>query len=67
MKVIALAVVERVRKRQCARIADIKEGDANTKIFHLRVNARRRKKPYTSAQEKQWLGDGTRRKRENHL
>jgi hypothetical protein len=42
-KVIALAVVERSRKRQSARIAHIKEGDANTKFFHLRVNARRRK------------------------
>jgi hypothetical protein len=42
-KVIALAVVERSRKKQSARIANIKEGDANTKFFHLRVNARRRK------------------------
>jgi hypothetical protein len=42
-RVVALAVVERARKRQCARIANIKEGDANTKFFHLRVNARRRK------------------------
>jgi hypothetical protein len=42
-KVIALADVERARKKQSARIANIKEGDANTKFFHLRVNARRRK------------------------
>jgi hypothetical protein len=42
-KVIALAVVERARKKQSARIANIKEGDANTKFFHLRVNGRRRK------------------------
>jgi hypothetical protein len=42
-KVVALAVVERSRKRQCSRIANIREGDANTKKFHLRVNARRRK------------------------
>jgi hypothetical protein len=42
-KVIALAVVERARKKQCACIANIKEGDANTKFFHMRVNARRRK------------------------
>jgi hypothetical protein len=42
-KVIALAMVERARKKQSARIANIKEGDANTKFFHLRVNARRRK------------------------
>ncbi|KAK1645294.1 hypothetical protein QYE76_063099 [Lolium multiflorum] len=42
-KVIALAVVERARRKQRARITNIKEGDANTKFFHLRVNARRRK------------------------
>jgi hypothetical protein len=42
-KVVALAVVERARKKQSARIDYIKEGDANTKFFHLRVNARRRK------------------------
>jgi hypothetical protein len=42
-KVVALAVVERARKKQSARITHIKEGDANTKFFHLRVNARRRK------------------------
>jgi hypothetical protein len=42
-KVIALAVVERARKKQSARIANVKEGDANTKFFHLRMNARRRK------------------------
>jgi hypothetical protein len=42
-KVLALSVVERSRKRQCARIANFKEGDANTKFFHMRVNARRRK------------------------
>jgi hypothetical protein len=42
-KVIALAVVEWARKKQCARIANIKEGVANTKFFHMRVNARRRK------------------------
>lgn len=42
-KVLALSVVERSRKRQCARVSNIKEGDANTKYFHMRVNARRRK------------------------
>jgi hypothetical protein len=42
-KAIALAVIERARKKQCARITSLKEGDANTRYFHLRVNARRRK------------------------
>jgi hypothetical protein len=38
-----LAILERARKKQCARVNSVKEGDANTKFFHLRVNARRRK------------------------
>jgi hypothetical protein len=42
-KVIALSVIEGARRKQCSRIANIKEGDANTKFFHLRVNARRKK------------------------
>jgi hypothetical protein len=42
-KVIAFSLVERARKKQSACIANLKEGDANTKFFHLRVNARRRK------------------------
>jgi hypothetical protein len=42
-KSVALSVIERARKKQCARLACIKEGDANTRFFHLRVNARRRK------------------------
>ena len=42
-RVISLAVMERARKKQCARLANIKEGDANTKFFHRRINGRRRK------------------------
>ena len=42
-RVMSLAVLERARKKQCARISNIREGDANTKFFHLRVNGRRRK------------------------
>lgn len=42
-RVISLAVLQRARKSQCARIANLKEGDANTKFFHRRINARRRK------------------------
>jgi exonuclease III len=57
-KVIALAVVERARKKQCARISNIKEGDANTKFFHLRVNARRRKNHiYRLKRDHGWVTD----------
>lgn len=38
-----MAVLQRARKSQCARIANLKDGDANTKFFHHRINARRRK------------------------
>jgi hypothetical protein len=57
-KVIALSVVDRARKKQCARIANIKEGDANTKFFHLRVNARRRKNHIQRLKHNQgWVTD----------
>ena len=42
-RVVSLAVLERARKKQCARVANLREGDASTKNFHRRINARRRK------------------------
>lgn len=42
-KVVALAVLERARKKQSSRITLLKEGDANTRFFHLRINRQRRK------------------------
>ena len=42
-RVTALAVIERARKRQASRITNLKLGDANTKFFHSKLNARRRK------------------------
>jgi hypothetical protein len=42
-QVLGLAVIERARSRQAMCVSNIKLGDANTKYFHRRVNARRRK------------------------
>jgi exonuclease III len=42
-RLMGLAVVERARCRQASRLTLIKLGDANTKFFHRRINARRRK------------------------
>jgi hypothetical protein len=41
--ILSWLVVEKARKKQCARISSIKEGGANTRFFHLRANGRRRK------------------------
>ena len=43
LRVLGLAVIERARRSQAARLRELKLGDANTKIFHRRINARRRK------------------------
>lgn len=42
-KSLALASLERTRLRQRARVRDLREGDANSKYFHMKANARRRK------------------------
>jgi len=42
-RILGLAVIERARSKQASRLSSIKLGDANTKIFHRKVNARRRK------------------------
>jgi hypothetical protein len=36
-------VIEKSRRKQSARIKHIKDGDTNTRFFHLRANGRRRK------------------------
>jgi hypothetical protein len=40
---IGLVGLERTRKQKSSRVADLKEVDTNTRYFHLRVNAQRRK------------------------
>ena len=42
-RILGLAVIERGRCKQSSRLSSIKMGDANTKNFHRKVNARRRK------------------------
>ncbi|XP_073362379.1 uncharacterized protein [Aegilops tauschii subsp. strangulata] len=46
----AFASLERVRLRQRARVQDLREGDANSRYFHMKANGRRRKHliPYSS-------------------
>ncbi|KAM0833506.1 hypothetical protein ACQ4PT_064219 [Festuca glaucescens] len=43
VRVLGLAAVERARRRQASRVTWLREGDANTRFFHAKMNARRRK------------------------
>ena len=42
-KCLAFASLERVRLRQRARVRDLREGDANSRYFHMKANGHRRK------------------------
>lgn len=42
-RILALAVLRRIKIRQRSRLTTIRVGDANTRLFHLRANGRRRK------------------------
>jgi exonuclease III len=40
-RILSWLIIEKARKKQCSRISNIREGDANTHFFHLRANGRR--------------------------
>lgn len=55
-RIMGLAILERLCKRQCSRITNLSLGDANTRFFHLKVNSRRRKNFITKLQkENGWV------------
>jgi hypothetical protein len=44
LRALGLAAVERSRRKQASRINWLKSGDVCTRFFHLKMNARRRRK-----------------------
>lgn len=42
-RVMGWAVIEKARKKQCSRVMYLREGDANTRFFHLKANGKCRK------------------------
>lgn len=46
IRILGLAAVEKARKKQASRVKWLKEGDANTRFFHIKMNARRRKNSF---------------------
>ena len=42
-KLLGIAALDRIRWRQHSRVLWLRHGDANTRLFHLRANGRRRK------------------------
>jgi hypothetical protein len=52
---LGLLALEKVRARQRSRLTNIKHGDANSKLFYLRPNGRKRKKHIQVLQTPQGL------------
>nr|AAT01390.1 hypothetical protein [Oryza sativa Japonica Group] len=46
IRILGLAAVEKARKKQASRVKWLKEGDANTRFFYIKMNARRRKNSF---------------------
>jgi hypothetical protein len=42
-KILGIASINKIMMRQKARLSSIRLGDANTRLFHIRANGRRRK------------------------
>jgi hypothetical protein len=49
-RVLGLAAIQKIKLRQRSHLTWIRVGDANTKLFHLRANARRRRNYIPSLQ-----------------
>lgn len=65
LKIVGLAALERVRKRQAARTTWLKAGDAKTAFFQAKINSRRRKKIHPLFGVREETSHGSQREGQN--
>lgn len=67
LKFQGLVVIDKIRAKERARLTNIRTTDANTKLFHMRANGRKRKIPYPGLANKNRNSHNTLRQGEGNI